>query len=73
MDRKMDPVDAVKESWRMTRGRTGDIFLMGLLAALIWIAGIICLGVGIIPAVMWTRCAFASMYYAVTEAEKQKE
>jgi uncharacterized membrane protein len=71
MERKMDPVEAVKESWRMTKGRAGDIFLMGLLAGLIWIAGLICLGVGIIPAVMWTRCVFASMYYAVTEAEKQ--
>jgi uncharacterized membrane protein len=73
MERNMDPVEAVKESWRMTKGRAGDILLIGLLAALIWIAGLICLGVGIIPAVMWTRCAFASMYYAVTEAENQKE
>ena len=66
MDRKVEPVAAVKESWRLTQGHAWDIFLMGLLAVPIAIAGLICFGVGIIPAVMWIRSAFASMYYAVT-------
>ncbi|MFB0565606.1 MAG: hypothetical protein ACETWK_08010 [Candidatus Aminicenantaceae bacterium] len=70
LDKKMDPVEAVKKSWKMTRGHAGNIFLLGLLAIPIGIAGLICLAVGIIPAVMWIRCAFASMYYAVSEAEK---
>ena len=71
IDRKMDPVEAVKESWRMTRGYAGKIFLMGLLAIPLFIAGLICMVVGIIPAIMWIRCAFASMYYAVCETEKE--
>ena len=66
MDRKMEPVAAVKESWKLTQGHAWDIFLMGLLAVPIAIAGLICFGVGIIPAAMWIRSAFASMYYAVT-------
>lgn len=70
MDKKMEPVEAVKESWRMTRDHAGQIFLMGLLAFPIAMAGLICFGVGVIPAVMWIRCAFASMYYAVSEMEK---
>lgn len=69
IERKMEPVAAVKESWRMTRTHAGNIFLMGLLAFLIAIAGLICLGVGIIPAVIWIRCTFASMYYAVSKTE----
>ena len=73
LDRKLDPVEAVKESWRMTKGHAGKIFLMGLLAIPIVIAGLICLGVGVIPAVMWIRCAFASMYFAVSEAEGAEE
>ena len=73
MDKKLDPVEAVKESWRMTTGHAGKIFLMGLLAIPIVIAGLICLGIGVIPAIMWIRCAFASMYYAVSEAEEEKE
>ena len=69
MDRKMDAVTAVKESWRMTRGHAGDIFVMGLYAFGILIAGAACFGVGIIPAVIWIRAAFAAMYYAVSQGE----
>ena len=71
LDRNMDPVQAVKESWRMTKGHAGTIFLMGLLAIPLAIAGLICFIVGIIPAIMWIRCAFASMYYAVSKTEEE--
>jgi len=66
VDRNMDPVSAIKESWRMTRSHAWDIFALGLLAIPITIAGLICLGVGVIPAIMWIRASFASMYYAVS-------
>jgi len=71
LERNMDPVKAVKESWRMTKGHAGTIFLMGLLAIPLAIAGLICFIVGIIPAIMWIRCAFASMYYAVSKTEEE--
>ena len=71
MDRKMDPVEAVKESWNMTKGHAGNIFLIGFLAIPITIAGMICFAVGVIPAVMWIRCAFASMYYAVIKTQEE--
>jgi uncharacterized membrane protein len=73
IDKKMEPVEAVKESWRMTRGHATSIFFMGLLAIAVAIVGLICFGVGIIPAVMWIRCAFASMYYAVSKVTEPKE
>lgn len=73
VDGKMEPVEAVKESWRMTGGYATRIFFMGLLAVAVAIAGLICFGVGIIPAVMWIRCAFASMYYAVTKLSEPRE
>lgn len=72
MDKKMEPVEAVEESWRMTRGHANSIFFMGLLALPIIIAGLLCFGVGVVPAYMWVRCAFASMYFAVSELEKSK-
>jgi uncharacterized membrane protein len=72
MDRKMEPVEAVKESWRMTRPYGLQIFYMGLLVLPIFIVGAACFVVGLIPALMWVRCAFASMYYAVSELEKPK-
>jgi len=67
VDRKMDAVAAVKGSWEMTRGHAGSIFATGLLAFPILVVGAICFGVGIIPAVIWIRSAFASMYFAVSQ------
>jgi uncharacterized membrane protein len=65
MDKKMDPVEAVKTSWNMTTGHAVTIFLMGLLAIPVAILGFILLFVGIIPASMWIEGAFASIYFAV--------
>lgn len=72
MDRNMEPVEAVKESWRMTSGYSGDIFVIGLLAVPLAIGGLICFGVGIIPVIIWVRSAFAAMYYAVCKVEEKK-
>jgi uncharacterized membrane protein len=66
IDRKMEAIEAVKESWRMTGGYAWKVFLIGLLAIPISIAGLICFGVGIIFALMWIRLAFASLYHAVS-------
>jgi uncharacterized membrane protein len=71
VDRKMETIEAVKESWRLTRGHANKVFLMALLAIPVAIAGFICLVVGIIPAVMWIQAAFASLYYAVSGGEAQ--
>jgi uncharacterized membrane protein len=69
VDKKMDVIPAVKESWRMTTGHAWKIFFMGLLAIPIALAGLICLIVGVIPAAMWIQTAFASLYYAVSRSE----
>jgi uncharacterized membrane protein len=69
VDRRMDVIEAVKESWRMTRGYAWKVFLMGLLAIPIAITGLLCVGVGIIVAIMWVRLAFASLYHAVNRAQ----
>jgi len=65
MDKKLDPVEAIKTSWSMTTGHAVTIFLMGLLAIPIVIVGFILLFIGIIPASIWIDGAFASIYYAV--------
>jgi len=66
VDRKMDVIEAVKESWRMTGGHSWKVFLIGLLAIPIIIAGLLCLGVGVILSGMWIAMAFASLYHAVS-------
>ena len=65
VDKKMDAVAAVKESWRMTGGYAIKIFLMGLLAFFIAIGGLIALGIGIIISIIWIKLAFAALYYSV--------
>ena len=66
VDRRMAVIEAVKESWRMTNGHALTIFLIGLLAIPICIVGLLCLVVGIIPAIMWIQATFASLYHAVS-------
>lgn len=66
VDRKMGVIEAVKESWCMTNGHAWQVFLIGLLAIPISIAGLICFGVGIVIAMMWVSLAFASLYHAVS-------
>jgi uncharacterized membrane protein len=66
VDQKMGVIEAVKESWRMTNGHAWTVFLIGLLAIPIGIAGLLCLVVGIIPAIMWIAATFGSLYHAVS-------
>ena len=70
VDRKMEVIEAVKASWKMTNGHGWKVFLIGLLGILIGIAGLICLGVGIIIAGMWIMLALASLYHAVSTSGK---
>jgi hypothetical protein len=65
MDRKLDPIIAVEESWRLTRGHGWTIFAMGILAFFIFLAGMIMLIVGTLPATIWIKSSFASLYEAV--------
>jgi hypothetical protein len=65
MDRKLDPIIAVEESWRLTRGYGWTIFVMGLVSFFIYILGLVMLFVGVIPATIWVKGSFASLYEAV--------
>jgi uncharacterized membrane protein len=71
VDRKMGVIEAVSESWRMTRGHTGEVFLIALIAIPLYIAGLICFVVGVIVAIMWVKLAFASLYYSVSNSRQE--
>lgn len=66
VDKKMEVIEAVKTSWRMTNGHAWKVFLIGLLAIPIFIAGLICFGVGVIISIMWITMALASLYHSVS-------
>jgi uncharacterized membrane protein len=70
VDRKMEVIEAVKASWKMTKGYGWKVFLIGLLGIPIAIAGAICLGVGIIIAGMWIMMALASLYHSVSTSDE---
>jgi hypothetical protein len=71
IDQKMDVMDALKTSWEMTRGHGWSIFLIGLLAIPIVIAGIIMIFFGVFLSIIWISCAFAIIYHAVCREKGQ--
>lgn len=62
MEQRLGAIDAIKASWKMTRGHGGQVFLLFLLGIPIAIGGLIALVIGIIPASLWISLAFAVFY-----------
>ncbi len=76
MDKGLDPIEAVEESWRLTRGHGWKIFFMGFVSIFIAIFGLILVFVGILPAIIWISSSFASLYEQVlgdTNGLKEEE
>jgi uncharacterized membrane protein len=65
MDRGLDPIQAVEESWRLTRGHGWKIFFMGFITIFLFIGGLICLFFGVLVAFMWIKSAYATLYQSV--------
>jgi hypothetical protein len=74
MDKKVDPIEAVEMSWKLTRGHGWTIFFMGFVSFFILIFGLILMIVGIFPAIIWIASSFATLYQSVLlEKEKPAE
>ena len=71
MDKKLDPIEAVELSWKLTKGHGWQIFFMGFVSFFIAIFGLCMLIVGIFPAIMWICSSFAALYESVL-IEKEK-
>jgi len=65
MDKKLDPIMAIEESWRMTKGHAWTIFFMALSSFFIIMIGLLFFVVGIFPAISWVKSSFASLYQAI--------
>jgi uncharacterized membrane protein len=70
MDKKLSATDAIHKSWEMTRGYGWTIFGMAVVSIFIILLGVICLIVGVFPAILWISLAFAGLYHAVSEKVK---
>ncbi len=71
MDKKMDPIASVEESWRMTKGHTWKIFRLGLICLFIFIIGLACLFVGVFPAIIWIKASFAAFYQTILNQREE--
>ena len=74
MDKKVDAIEAIEMSWRLTRGHGWTIFMMGFVSFFIIIFGMILLVVGVFPAIIWINSSFAALYEsALREKESSPE
>lgn len=67
MDRNLDPIAAIEESWRITKNHGWTIFAMGFVSIFIIILGLIMLIIGIFPAIIWITSAFSVLYQDILE------
>jgi uncharacterized membrane protein len=65
MDKKLDPIEAVELSWKLTRGHGWQIFLMGFVSIFIVLIGLLLFIVGIFPALIWVCSSFAALYESI--------
>lgn len=65
MDKALDPIRAIEESWRLTRGYGWTIFGLALMSIPIFILGLLCLFIGVFPAIIWVKSSFASLYQSL--------
>ncbi|HEY3375749.1 MAG TPA: hypothetical protein VGK02_11925 [Candidatus Aquicultor sp.] len=62
VDKNAGAIEALQQSWNMTKGLTGRLFLFGSLLFLIEILGVLALGVGILVAIPVIYLAQAYVY-----------
>jgi uncharacterized membrane protein len=62
VDRRLGPIEGLKESNRLTTGVKWPLFLFGLVIVLINILGMICLGIGLFVSVPVTMMASVYIY-----------
>ena len=70
VDRKLTALDAITESWRMTKGYGWTIFGLAFVSFFIFIAGLLCLLVGVVFASIWVQTAYSALYHAVSVTEE---
>ncbi len=62
IDKGMKPLEAMRESGRMTEGHKMHLFKFGLVALAINLLGLICLGVGLLVTIPLTTLAYIQIY-----------
>jgi uncharacterized membrane protein len=69
VDRRMGALDAISESWRLTKGHKGDLFLFALLSIGVVLLGELACCVGVLVAIPVVTTAIAYIYLKLTGEE----
>jgi hypothetical protein len=72
-DEGMSAEQALRESWRLTRGRTGTILGIVVTGWILCAIGLAAAGIGVLPALIWWDLAMASYYHAEVEPGRELE
>lgn len=62
VDKNFGPIEAIKTSWKITKGNIWNLFFFGILLGLINILGLLCLIIGLFVTVPLTMLATAFVY-----------
>lgn len=71
VDKKMGPIEALKKSGEITKGHKMNLFLFGLLLALLNILGVLALGVGLLVTIPISIVASAYVYRKILGEAKE--
>lgn len=71
MDKGLAPKQALKASWELMRGHWFSVIALGLLSFCMLLFGLILFIVGIIPALVWAKAAFAAFYQQIIDAHDE--
>jgi uncharacterized membrane protein len=66
----MDPVEAIRESWRLSEDHWGAILAINAFGLLLSVFGLLLAGIGTVPAAIWWDLALASYYHAEIESSE---
>lgn len=68
VDTRQGPLEAIQQSWDISRGHTFDLFLLFLLLCGLNLLGLICLGIGVLITIPISGLALAYTYRALRPA-----
>lgn len=72
VDKQLDAIQAIEESWKMTKGIGWNVFFMAIISIFLFIFGVMLLIVGVFPALIWINSSFASLYQGALNRKEER-
>lgn len=71
LDKKLKPIEAIKESWRITKGSRMQLFIFGVAAGLVNTLGFLALGIGLLWTIPTVLIAYALIYRKISNTSSE--